>query len=427
MCENNMEQILLVEDSMMFGKLTKIKLEAEFDRPVYWTKSLSETVELLDLAKNNFSVALLDLNLPDAPNGEVIDLVVKRGITSFVFTSNMSNTVRDQVWSKKVADYILKDDPNSLDYIIAAMKRLDSNQDSLILIVDDSKFYRTQIAELLYVQKFRVITVNNGQDALKALLKYPEIKLIITDFNMPQMDGCQLCRKIRVNFPPERLAIIGISSEDDKSIGARFIKSGANDFIIKQSFLVEEFYSRVNHCVESIDLYKQIKEASIKDFLTGLYNRRYFFDSGETLFASSKREQIHLVCAMVDIDFFKKVNDTYGHDVGDLVIQQVATLLQDRTRATDIVTRFGGEEFCILAVNMNLAETEKIFNDLRMCIENTPVLFDNKTKQLYVTVSIGICTEKTESLEQMTKVADNLLYMAKESGRNCIRLSGKQD
>lgn len=422
-----MEQILLVEDNLMFGRLTKIRLEAEFDRPVYWAKNLSETAQLLDLAKNTFSIALLDLNLPDAPNGEVIDLVVKRGITSFVVTSNMSNEVRDQVWSKKVADYILKDDPHSLDYIVAAVKRVATNQDSLILIVDDSKFYRTQIAELLYVQKFSVITAKNGHEAIKTLLKYPETKLVITDFNMPEMDGCLLCKKIRVDFPPEQLAIIGISSETDKSIGARFIKSGANDFIVKQSFLVEEFYCRVNHCIESIDLYKQIKEASIKDFLTGLYNRRYFFDSGETLFASSRREQIHLVCAMVDIDFFKKVNDTYGHDVGDLVIQQVSTLLQDRMRATDIVVRFGGEEFCILAVNMGLAETDKVFNGLRMCIEKTPVLFENNTKQLYVTVSIGICTEKTESLEQMTKVADKFLYIAKESGRNCIRISGAQD
>ena len=166
-----MEQILLVEDNLTFGRLTKIRLEAEFDRPVYWAKNLSEASQLLDLAKNTFSIALLDLNLPDAPNGEIIDLVVKRGITSFVVTSNMNNAVRDQVWSKKVADYILKDDPNSLDYIVAAVKRVATNQDSLILIVDDSKFYRTQIAELLYVQKFSVITAKNGHEAIKTLLK----------------------------------------------------------------------------------------------------------------------------------------------------------------------------------------------------------------------------------------------------------------
>ncbi|PHR27031.1 MAG: diguanylate cyclase response regulator [Desulfotalea sp.] len=420
-----MEQILLVEDSKMFGQLTKAKLEKEFDRPVYWTKNLKETVQLLDLADNNFSIALLDLNLPDAPNGEVIDLVVKRGITSLVFTSNMSNAVRDQVWSKKVADYVLKDDPSSLDYIVAAMRRVATNQHSCILIVDDSKFFRTQIAELLYVQKFSVISARNGPEALETLFNYPGIKLVITDFNMPEMDGCQLCRKIRVDFPPETLAIIGMSSEEDKSIGARFIKSGANDFIVKQSFLVEEFYCRVNRCIESIDLYKQIKDVSIKDFLTGLYNRRYFFDSGGTLLARARREQIPLVCAMVDIDWFKRVNDTYGHDVGDLVIQQVGTFLQERMSSSDIVARFGGEEYCILAVNMSLDDVDKLFNDLRMSIAKTPVFFDNKTKKLHVTVSIGICTDKNATLDEMIKIADNFLYMAKDDGRNCIKMSGK--
>lgn len=422
-----MKQILLVEDSIMFGRLTKAKIEAAFGRPVYWAKTLNEAATLLDQGTNHFYMALLDLHLPDAPNGEVIDMVVKRGITSFVFTSDMSSTVRDQVWSKKVADYILKDDPNSLDYIVAAMKRLDANQDSCVLVVDDSRFYRTYIAELLYIQKYKVITAKNGPEAIKALHKYPEVKLVITDYNMPGMDGCHLCQKIRTEFSREHLAIIGMSSEGDNSIGARFIKNGANDFLVKHSFLVEEFYCRVNHCTESIDLYRQIRETAIKDYLTGLYNRRYFFDSGETLFASSRREQIRLVCAMLDIDFFKKVNDTHGHDVGDLVIKQVATLMQDRMRATDIVARFGGEEFCVLAVNMSLTDAERIFDDLRQCIENTPVLFDNNTKQLHVTVSIGICTEKTESLEQMTKVADNFLYMAKEGGRNCIRLSEKKN
>lgn len=418
-----MKQLLLVEDSVMFGRLTKARLEAEFDRPVYWTKSYVETVRILDLADNNFSMALLDLNLPDAPNGEVIDQVVGRGITSFVFTSNMSDSVRDQVWSKKVADYILKDDPNSLDYIITAMKRLQKNEDSLILLVDDSRLYRTNLAELLYVQKFRVIAARNGPEALEILHKHPEIKLVITDYNMPQMDGCLLCQMIRSEFSQEDLAIIGLSSEEDKGIGARFIKSGANDFITKDSFLVEEFYCRVNHCVENIDLIRQIKESAVRDFLTGLYNRRYFFNGGEMLFASSIRDQIDLVCAMVDIDLFKRVNDTYGHDVGDLVIQQVAALIQNRIRATDIVARFGGEEFCILAVNMGVSEAKVVFDDIRRMIASTPILYDNQQKCLHVSVSIGVCVERTESLIQMIKVADDYLYKAKKSGRNCIRVS----
>lgn len=418
-----MNQILLVEDNIMFGRITKTTLEREFDRPVYWVKTFKETVQLLEQADNNFYMALLDLNLPDAPNGEVIDLVVNKGITSFVFTSNMRNSVREQVWSKKVADYILKDDPNSLGYVIEAIKRLVINQQSLILVVDDTKFFRTQLTELLYVQKYNVLNAKNGYEALELLQTYPDIKLVITDYDMPKMDGFQLCQKIRTKFSREDLAIIGISSNKDHGVGARFIKNGANDFIIKQSYLVEEFYSRVNHSIETIDLYRKIKETAIKDFLTGLYNRRYFFDAGEKLFSDSKDKQRSLVCAMIDIDFFKKINDSYGHDVGDLVIQQVATSINKRMGTTDIVARFGGEEFCILALNMERSEAQKVFTDLCHHIKTTPIIFNNNQQKVHVSVSIGVCTDETEDLEQMTKLADKNLYLAKQSGRNCVRMS----
>lgn len=271
------------------------------------------------------------------------------------------------------------------------------------------------------------MNAKNGHEALEMLDIYPEIKLVITDYDMPKMDGFRLCQKIRTKFSREDLAIIGISSNKDHGIGARFIKNGANDFLTKQSYLMEEFYSRVNHSIETIDLYRKIKETAIKDFLTGLYNRRYFFDTGKTLFTRSKREQVSVVCAMIDIDFFKNINDTYGHDVGDVVIQQIATLINDKMRTIDIVARFGGEEFCVLAANMDALDAQKTFTDLCHHIKTTPIFFDDNNKQLHVSVSIGVCTEKTETLEQMTTLADKYLYMAKKSGRNCVRVSNPKD
>lgn len=418
-----MKQILLVEDSVLFGRLTKTRIEEEFDIPVFWAKTLAETIKLLDMANNSFTMALLDLNLPDAPTGEVIDHVVGRGITSFVFTSNMSDDVRDKMWGKQVADYILKDDPNSLDYIIAAIKRLEKNEDTLAMIVDHSDEFRTKLADLLYIQKFRVATARDGEEALEILDQYPDLKLIVTDFDLPQMDGFHLCQKVRAKHSQENLAIIGLSSHENSSIGARFLKSGANDVMMKESFQVEEFYSRVNNCVETIDLIGQIREAAIRDFLTGLYNRRHFFDAGEVLLANSRRDGGNLICAMMDIDFFKKVNDTHGHDVGDLVIQQVSSTIQSKMLETDIVARFGGEEFCVLAADMEISQVEKLFDDIRDQIESTPILFDNGKDSINVTISIGVCTEMPGSLGEMTKLSDDLLYDAKEGGRNCVRMS----
>lgn len=415
-----MRQILLVEDSNMFGRLAKAKIEKVFDIPVFWTKTLAETEKLLAMAKGNFSMALLDFNLPDAPNGEVIDRVVAEGITTFVFTAELNDDVRNFVWSKKVADYILKEDPNSLDYIIAAMRQLEENQDSLVLVVGDSADYRTLVSELLYVRKFRVLNATDGRSALEILSQHPEVKLVITDFTMPGMDGCTLCQKIREKFRQDRLAIIGFAAKNEGNVGARFIKNGANDFIIQQSFLVEEFYCRVNHCMETLSLIGKIREGAIRDFLTGLYNRRYFFDAGNELLKRCQESGERLACIMLDIDFFKKVNDTYGHDVGDLVIKSMARMMREDSGTQDIVARIGGEEFCILTPGGTRREVIARFENLRRKIEETPATILNDKKPFFITTSIGVCSEMGDSLELMIKKADECLYKAKDSGRNRV-------
>ena len=415
-----MRQVLLVEDSNMFGRLAKAKIEKVFDIPVFWIKTLAETEKLLAMAKGNFSMALLDFNLPDAPNGEVIDRVIAEGITTFVFTADLTDEVRHSVWSKKVADYILKEDPSSLDYIIAAMRQLDENRDSLVLVVGDSADYRTLVSDLLYVRKFRVLNATDGRSALEILAQYPEVKLVITDYTMPGMDGCTLCRNIREKYKQDRLAIIGFTAKNEGNVGARFIKSGANDFIIQQSFLVEEFYCRVNHCMETLNLIGKIREGAIRDFLTGLYNRRYFFDAGNDLLNRCRKNGETLACIMLDIDFFKKVNDTYGHDVGDLVIKSMARMLRENAGNRDIVARIGGEEFCILTPGGTRQDVVARFESLRNEIESSPAALPLDKEPLFVTVSIGVCLTRDDSLEQMMKIADEHLYIAKGSGRNRV-------
>jgi len=415
-----MKQVLLVEDSAMFGRLTKKKIELEFDVPVYWTKTLAETEKVLDMAGGDFSMALLDFNLPDAPQGEVIDRVVAEGITSLVFTADMTEEVRSFVWSKKVADYILKEDPNSLDYIISTMRQIEENQDTLVLVIDDSSTYRNLISELLYIRKFRVITAKDGKSGLEILDQYPEIQLVIVDYNMPGMNGCLVCQKIREKFKADRLAIIGNSSENDVSIGARFIKSGANDFIVKHSFQVEEFYCRVNHCLGTIHLIGQIHESAIRDFLTGLYNRRHFFDAGTELLKRCQATGGSLACAMLDIDYFKKVNDTYGHDIGDEVLKNFSTLIRSNVKEDDILARIGGEEFCLLLPFRSRTDVVAEIEQLRIRIESTRMASCTEEKNLTVTCSIGVCPEIGENIDKMMKVADENLYAAKKNGRNRV-------
>lgn len=416
-----MQNILLVEDSNMFGKIAKKKIEKVFNAPVFWAKSLAETENLLRMGAGSFSMALLDVNLPDAPNGEVIDRVVKEGISSLVFTSNVSDEVRNLVWSKKVADYILKEDPNSLEYIVSAMQQLERNDENLILVVDDSSIYRSMLSDLLYIRKYRVINANSGEEGLTILDNYPEIKLVITDYNMPGIDGASFCQKIREKRKSDQLAIIGVSSEDDPSLGARFLKSGADDFIVKGGFLVEEFYSRVQRCLKQIDLFHQIRENAIRDFLTGLYNRRYFFETGTELVSRCELNNELLYCVLIDIDNFKSVNDTYGHDVGDIVIKMVAQAMKDFAREEEIVARIGGEEFCILgpitSVDDGLEQCEK----LREHIALVPIPADEGGEEtLSVTISTGVCFALGGNLDYLTKRSDECLYRAKKNGKNRV-------
>lgn len=416
-----MQNILLVEDSNMFGKIAKEKIEKVFNIPVFWTKSLAETERLLKMGKASFSMALLDVNLPDAPNGEVIDRVVKEGISSLVFTSNVSEDVRNLVWSKKVADYILKQDPNSLEYIVSAMKQLENNHENLILVVDDSSTYRAMLSELLYIRKYRVINASSGEDGLAILEKYPEIKLVITDYNMPGMSGANFCQKIREKWKSDQLAIIGVSSENDSSLGARFLKSGADDFIVKGGFLVEEFYSRVQRCLKQIDLFQQIRDNAIKDFLTGMYNRRYYFEAGSELVSQCELNGKPLYCAIIDIDNFKSVNDTYGHDVGDTVIKIVANAMQKLVKEGEIVARIGGEEFCILGPIASVDEGLEQCEKLRQHVAIMPIAIGvGKEENINVSISVGVCFSYGGNLDYLTKKADECLYRAKQNGRNRV-------
>jgi diguanylate cyclase (GGDEF)-like protein len=229
----------------------------------------------------------------------------------------------------------------------------------------------------------------------------------------------ELIHKIRETRPKEELAIIGISGAGDHVMSANFLKSGANDFMVKDTIIPEEFYCRVNQCIENNENIHAIREAAIKDFLTGLYNRRYFFEAGQQLFAAAKRQGSAIACAMVDIDFFKKVNDQYGHEAGDLALKQVAAILSRRIRSSDLAARLGGEEFCILALNMNSDDVIPIFDLLRKAVEESPVDIGGG-KEIKVTISMGVCQTRLPSLEEMLAAADAKLYEAKESGRNRV-------
>jgi len=168
-----------------------------------------------------------------------------------------------------------------------------------------------------------------------------------------------------------------------------------------------------------------VRDMAERDYLTRVYNRRYFFSAGNQLHALLTRRGQPVTVAMLDIDHFKNVNDTLGHEAGDAVLRQMAQLLASRFRTSDIVARLGGEEFCVLASDIAADQAVLLFEDLRKVFESTPVRFGEDV--VTYTVSIGLCCELGLSLDGMLREADRMLYRSKSAGRNRVTLYRAED
>jgi diguanylate cyclase (GGDEF)-like protein len=415
-----MDKVLLVEDSRFFGRVLKNKIQNQLNLKVQWYESFKETVEELETGGDSYFVALLDLKLPDALDGEIVDLVQSHSIPSIVFTGDFSDNLRDVMWSKHVVDYVLKEGHHNFDYILNLIRRIKKNRSVKVMVVDDSDFFRKQLMRILSVHQFQLFEASSGRKALKILDQHPDMRLVLTDYNMPDMNGAELTKRIRSKSRAHELAIIGLSVHGDYLLSARFIKNGANDFIHKP-FINEELYCRISQNLDLLDYVTEIQDSANTDHLTGLFNRRFFLETAKKLFALSKRDAVNCSVAMVDIDGFKIINDTHGHDAGDVVLQHVARLIRERFREADVVSRFGGEEFCILTPGMHPDKVMETFEGVRLAIEKMKVHINKET--LRTSVSIGVCGRTGDTLEDMIKNADGLLYRAKAKGRNRVVVS----
>lgn len=408
------QHVLIVEHSPMLSRVLQNRLE-EHGFSVVVAESLASAQQRIGESRDLFFIALVDLDLPDGP--ETLDYATACGIPCLVFTDRFDDELREQMTRKRVVDYVAQKDPFSLDFVIHAVCRIHENQKIRVLVVDDSATARRHLLELLAVQQYQLAEAAGGEAALAALDQYPDIRVVLTDYLMPEMDGFELTKKIRLKYGRSQLAVIGMSAYGNSILSARFIKHGASDFIIKP-FLVEEFYCRVSQNVEILTHIRALEDAVTKDYLTGLSNRRHLFSVGSKLFASARRDHISLATAMLDIDHFKAVNDSHGHDVGDMALRHLARVLRKNLRETDIVARIGGEEFCLLLVNMDRAALEPFLHQLCAKIANHRIFCNDK--EVRVTVSIGACAAIQESLEATLSIADSCLYRAKAQGRNTV-------
>ncbi len=308
-----------------------------------------------------------------------------------------------------------------------------------ILAVDDSPLDLRLLTRLLTAAGHEVATAGNGQEALRKALELTP-QLVLTDWVMPEMDGLELCRSLRRAETALQIYVIILTGREDEEHLVEAFEAGADDYVVKPfsprtlkarlraAQRILKLQKEVDQDKEEIRRYaaelsvanRKLQQAALTDLLTTLPNRRYAMDRLDQEWATAKRYGRELACMILDIDHFKRVNDTYGHDVGDMVLQKTAARLRDLIRKGDVLCRFGGEEFLLICGDTDLEGAKELAQ--RLCVGVSASQLETAGFKDTVQLSIGVAVYSDEmaSHQEFLRAADQALYAAKRAGRNRV-------
>lgn len=282
-----------------------------------------------------------------------------------------------------------------------------------ILAVDDKKENLDVILNIL--EDFDVIPLTSGAKALE-IISQEKISLVLLDIVMPEMDGYEVCQALKSDPSTSSIPIIFATAKtDDESISKAYA-AGADDYVSKP-LKRSEVIARVQTQLRLKKTIEDLEYLASRDTMTGAYNRRKFFELAYPIFASANDD---LYIAMLDIDHFKKVNDTFGHDAGDLVIKHIARTISETLPDSSVFARIGGEEFVALCNGESDEAISNIFETIRKSVASS--FIDYNGHKIEATISTGIVRKNSsvKSIDDLLKQADLALYDAKNSGRNRI-------
>lgn len=381
--------------------------------------TLHATRELLAGGAQAYFVAVCCLNLPDAPDGEVVDVLLRADLRVIVLTGFVDDGWRARMFELGVADYVVKEGVAGVEYVRRCVERMHANAGTGVLVVDDSRAFREYAGSLLRQHGYQSYSVADGEEALAFLQQHPQVRLVITDYTMPRMDGLALVRAIRQTRSADDLAVMAVSESAQAGVLASFLKSGANDYL-RKPFCIEEFYCRVDQNIDMLRAVRDARHLANRDFLTGLYNRRYFFQHAVRQHERARAGEIRLLAAMIDIDHFKRINDRYGHHAGDEALVAVADCLRRLTGGNGLVARIGGEEFAYVSILAADSDPLQCLEGIRTGI--AAIALDLDAEPVRLTASIGATLNTADDLDAMLALADEAVYQAKSLGRNRVVL-----
>ena len=293
-----------------------------------------------------------------------------------------------------------------------------------VLVVDDEEIIREVMGDILSDSGYKVDVAENGKVALEKLTEKP-YDLVFADIRMPVMDGLEFLKKVKDSAPSlDVVMMTGFASVD---IAVEAMKLGAFDFITKPCN-ADHIRIVSNRAIESKKLQKQAEEReyyrqlSLTDGLTELYNHRYFYDLLDIEISRTNRKKRNFCLHMIDVDDFKVYNDTLGHKQGDHALRSLAWLLKHHARISDMVCRYGGEEFSIISPETNTSEGKIAAARFRRIVEETEFEHQDVMPQKNLTISIGIACYPDDCRDpnELVRKADEALYQAKRDGKNKV-------
>jgi two-component system, cell cycle response regulator len=298
-----------------------------------------------------------------------------------------------------------------------------------ILVADDSPVYRKLVEQSLAQEHHTVLVAKNGRQALDLFVEH-QPDLIITDWTMPDISGIELCQRIRRDFEQFYVYVILLTGNSDKEEVIEGLASGADDYLTKP-FHPGELQARVRVGRRMVDLHRQVRdknrqleEMALTDHLTGLPNRRAVDIWALRQLSAAARHQFPIWVIMVDLDDFKRINDTYGHDAGDTALKGFAEILKRNTRQSNICARLGGEEFLVMLTHLEKENVKIAIERIRKQFETEKFTVAGYT--FNVTASFGIASFygiAPPAFRELLGRADAALYAAKRNGRNRVEFA----
>lgn len=286
-----------------------------------------------------------------------------------------------------------------------------------VLVVDDSEVEALYIEALLRPE-FSVVVANN-LISFWAQMAEEAPDLILMDVMLKEISGFELTLQLKRNSEYNPIPIIFVTSLDQASDIERGFEVGGHDYV-KKPFLTQELRARVRSALRLKNLEQDLRLRSVTDYLTGAYNRRYFFEAVAGNLSYAQRMRRNLCIAVFDIDWFKKINDEHGHEAGDAVLVHFTLTIRDQIRKYDILARFGGEEFVVQFFDCTIGKCIDMLTRIRNKLVESPCMTAGRS--ISYTFSAGLSSldemSPVDPIERMIEIADKRLYEAKAAGRN---------